>query len=266
MPQPPTHLRWPVQLAILAAVLTIGMKGTAYALTGSVGLLSDALESFVNLAAAVTAYIAIWYSSRPADPTHTYGHEKIEYFNSGLEGALILLAGLGVAGYAIKRLLYPVALNDLEIGTLISLAAAGVNFAVARVMLVQGRQHNSIVLEADGKHLMTDVWTSIGVVVGLGLVVLTGIEWIDPLLALIVGMLILKTAGELLIRSFNGLMDHALPAEEQDRIREVIRVSLPTGAAFHLLRTRPAGAHRFAEFHLLVDGDLTVRDGPSHRA
>ena len=151
-----------------------------------------------------------------------------------------MLAGLGVAGYAIKRLLYPVPLNDLEIGTLISLAAAGVNFAVARVMLVQGRQHNSIVLEADGKHLMTDVVTSIGIVVGLVLVLLTGITWIDPLLALIVGALILKTAGELLVRSFNGLMDHALPAEEQDRIREVIRVHLPSVAAFHLLRTRRA--------------------------
>lgn len=253
------HLRWPVQLAILAAVLTIGMKGAAYALTGSVGLLSDALESFVNLAAGITAYIAIWYSSRPADPTHTYGHEKIEYFNSGLEGMLIFIAGLAVAGYAIKRLLYPVSLNDLEIGTLISLAAAGVNFAAARVMLVQGRKHHSIVLEADGKHLMTDVWTSVGVVVGLGLVVLTGIEWIDPLLALIVGALILKTAGELLVRSFNGLMDHALPDEEQERIREMIRAHLPVGAAFHMLRTRRAGARRFAEFHLLVDGDLTVR-------
>jgi cation diffusion facilitator family transporter len=259
MTQPPSHLRWPVQIAILAAVLTIGMKGTAYLMTGSIGLLSDALESFVNLAAAVTAYIAIWYSSRPADPTHTYGHEKIEYFSSGLEGVLIFIAGVGVAGYAIKRLLYPVVLNDLEIGTLISLAAAGVNFAAARVMLVQGRKHNSIVLEADGKHLMTDVVTSVGIVIGLGLVVLTGIEWIDPLLGLIVGLLILKTAVELLLRSFNGLMDHALPAEEQDRIREVIRAHLPAGSAFHLLRTRRAGARRFAEFHLLVDGDLTVR-------
>src|SRR5262245_6104441 len=259
MPPPPRHLRWPVLLAILAAIVTIAMKGTAYALTGSVGLLSDALESFVNLAAAVTAYIAIWYASRPADPTHAYGHEKIEYFNSGLEGMLILGAGLGAGAYAIKRLLFPPPLVDLEVGTLSSLVAAAVNFAVARVLLVQGRKHNSIVLEADGQHLMTDVWTSVGVVAGLALVVVTGLVWIDSVLALIVAALILKTAAELLYRSFNGLMDHALPAEEQEAIRAVIRTNLPEGADFHLLRTRRAGARRFVEFHLLVDGDQTVR-------
>jgi cation diffusion facilitator family transporter len=260
MPPPPSHLRWPIAFSILAALLTIGMKGTAAALTGSVGLLSDALESGVNLLAAVTAYIALWYAARPADRTHAFGHEKIEYFSSGLEGVLIILAGLGTAGYAIRRLVLPEVLQDLEIGTLIGLAAAGVNLLVARVLLVQGRKHNSIVLEADGKHLMADVWTSVGVLVGLGLVLLTRLEWLDPILAIFVGLNIVWTGSELVYRSFNGLMDHALPLEEQEQIREVIRAHLPAGAAFHMLRTRRAGIRRFAEFHLLVDGDSTVRD------
>src|SRR5262249_44115159 len=156
---PPSHLRWPIALSIVAALVTIGMKGTAYALTGSVGLFSDALESFVNLTAAVTAYAALWYAARPADRSHTFGHEKIEYFSSGLEGVLIILAGLGTAAYAVRRLFRPEPLSDLEVGTLIGLAASGVNFAVARVLLRVGRQHGSIVLEADGRHLMADVWT-----------------------------------------------------------------------------------------------------------
>jgi cation diffusion facilitator family transporter len=150
-------------------------------------------------------------------------------------------------------------LHHLELGTIIGLAAAAVNLAVARVLLKQGRKHNSIVLEADGQHLMTDVLTSVGVLAGLCLVLLTGLWWLDPILAILVGANIVWTGTELVVRSFNGLMDHALPAEEQERIREVIRAHLPAGAAFHLLRTRQAGARRFAEFHLLVDGDLTVR-------
>src|SRR6478672_7799153 len=189
----PSHLRWPLVLSIGAACVTIGMKGTAYAVTGSVGLFSDALESVVNLLAAVTAYVALGYAARPADRTHAYGHEKIEYFSSGLEGVLIIIAGLGTAGYAVKRLLVPEALHDLEIGTLIGLAAAGVNFVVARILLRQGRAHQSIVLEADGKHLMADVWTSVGVLVGLGLVLATRVEWLDPVLAIAVGLNIVWT-------------------------------------------------------------------------
>jgi cation diffusion facilitator family transporter len=256
---PPRHLRWPIALSIVAALVTIAMKGTAYGVTGSVGLLSDALESLVNLTAAVTAYAALWYAARPADPTHAYGHEKIEYFSSGLEGVLIIIAGLGTAAYAVRRLIYPEPLRDLEIGTLIGLAAAGVNLVAARVLLHYGRKHDSIVLEADGKHLMADVWTSLGVLAGLVLVIATGLEWLDPILAIAVGLNIVWTGSELVSRSVNGLMDHALPAADQEKIREVIRANLPAGAAFHLLKTRRAGARLFAEFHLLVDGDLTVR-------
>jgi len=255
----PSHLRLPIALSILAALVTIAMKGTAYLLTDSVGLFSDALESLINLTAAVTAYIALWYASRPADPSHTFGHEKIEYFSSGLEGVLIILAGVGTAVYAIKRLVQPVPLFNLEIGTIIGLAASGVNLVTARVLLYYGRKHDSIVLEADGHHLMADVWTSVGVLGGLALVLMTGYEWFDPILAILVGGNIIWTGGELVERSFNGLMDHSLPKVEQEQIRATITPHLPKGSTFHMLKTRRAGQRRFAEFHLLVNGDLTVR-------
>jgi cation diffusion facilitator family transporter len=255
----PAHLRWPVALSVAAAVVTIGVKSAAYAVTGSVGLFSDALESGVNLLAAVTAAFALWYSSRPADPSHTYGHEKFEFFSSGLEGLLVLLAGVGTAAYAVQRLLFPRELTALELGTVLALAASAINFAVARVLSAAGRRHHSIVLEANGRHLMTDVWTSVGVVAGLALVRVTGLWWLDPVLALAIGLHITHTGCELVRRSFDGLMDHALPAAERERLREVIRANLPAGAQFHGLKTRRAGARRFAEFHLLVDGDLSVR-------
>lgn len=257
--EPLTRLRWPVALSIAAALVTIGMKGGAYALTGSVGLLTDALESVVNLLAAVTAYFAMWYAARPADPSHTYGHEKIEFLSSGLEGVLIVLAGIGAAVYGVRRLFQPEPLEALEIGTALTLAASVVNFAVARVLLHHGRAHKSIVMEADGKHLMADVWTSLGVLAGLGLVLLTGRTFFDSLLAIAMGLHITRIGTGLIRRSFDGLMDHAIPPDELERVREVIRTNLPAGATFHLLRTRMSGARRFVEFHLLVDGDMSVR-------
>jgi cation diffusion facilitator family transporter len=259
--EPIVRLRWPVALSIIAAIVTIGMKSTAYALTGSVGLLTDALESVVNLLAAVTAYFALWYASRPADPSHTYGHEKIEFLSSGLEGVLIVVAGLGAAGYGIRRLFLPEQLDAIELGSGLALLASVVNFAVARVLLHHGRVHKSIVMEADGKHLMADVWTSVGVLTGLALVFLTGITVFDSLLAIVMGGHISWTGLGLIRRSFDGLMDHAIPPEEIERVREVIHTNLPEGATFHLLRTRMSGARRFVEFHLLVDGDISVREG-----
>jgi cation diffusion facilitator family transporter len=259
--EPLARLRWPVALSIVAALATIGMKGAAYGLTGSVGLLTDALESIVNLLAALTAYFALWYASRPADPTHAYGHEKIEFFSSGLEGVLIVVAGLGAAGYGVRRLVQPEVLQDLEIGVLLAVGASAVNFAVARVLLHYGRVHKSIVMEADGQHLMSDVLTSAGVVVGVGLVYLTHYTFFDSLLAIAMGLHITWIGLGLIRRSFDGLMDHAIPEAERERIREVIRANLPEGATFHLLRTRLSGARRFIEFHLLVDGDLSVREG-----
>jgi cation diffusion facilitator family transporter len=237
------------------------MKSAAYALTGSVGLLTDALESVVNLLAAVTAYFALWYASRPADPTHAYGHEKIEFFSSGLEGVLIVVAGLGAAGYGIRRLIQPEVLQSLEIGSGLAFAASIVNFIVARILLHYGRVHKSIVMEADGHHLMADVWTSVGVLLGIALVYLTGFTFFDSLLAIAMGLHIIRTGLKLIRRSFDGLMDHAIPEEEREQIREVIRANLPEGATFHLLRTRLSGARRFIEFHLLIDGDISVREG-----
>ncbi|QEL19704.1 cation diffusion facilitator family transporter [Limnoglobus roseus] len=247
-------------LSIAAAVVTIGMKAAAYLVTGSVGLLSDALESGVNLLAAVTAYLSLIYAARPADQTHTYGHEKIEFFASGLEGMFILLAGVGTAAYGFERIRSPQPLESLELGTAIALAATVVNLVVARTLLRVGRAHNSIVLQADGHHLMADVFTSAGILVGLALVSLTGYAILDPILAIVVGLNILATGVGLMRRSFNGLMDHALPPEEQKKLRETIRAALPVGMDFHALRTRQAGAKTFAEFHLLVSGEMSVRE------
>jgi cation diffusion facilitator family transporter len=215
----------------------------------------------VNLAAAVTAYFALWYAARPADPTHAYGHEKIEFFSSGLEGVLIALAGLGAAGYGVRRLIAPEALQDLELGSALALAASVVNFVVARILLHYGRLHKSIVMEADGQHLMSDVWTSVGVLAGIALVYATGLTYFDSLLAIMMGLHITWIGLVLIRRSFDGLMDHAIPDAERERIREVIRANLPEGATFHLLRTRLSGARRFIEFHLLIDGDISVREG-----
>ena len=258
MTQP--NLRGPILLSVAAAVLTIGMKAAAYLATGSLGLLADALESGVNLVAAGTAYLSLWYSARPADRNHTYGHEKIEFFSSGLEGALVFAAGLSTAGYAAWKLYEPAVIRDIELGAGLALAASAINFAVARVLLHVGRTHGSIVLEADGRHLMTDVWTSVAVVSGLGLVHLFETPQIDAVLALLVGLHIMAIGSKLVRRSFDGLMDPALPAAEREKLRAAIRAALPAGAAFHRLRTRQAGRRKFADFHLLVDGSLTVRD------
>jgi cation diffusion facilitator family transporter len=255
-----TTPRNPILLSVLAALVTLALKFTAYTLTGSVGLLSDALESFVNLAAALTALAALWYAARPVDPSHTYGHEKIEYFSSGLEGVLILVAAGGIAWYAVGRLITPQPLEALDVGSLLALAATLVNLAVARVLLRVGRRTGSIVLEADGHHLMTDVWTSLGVVAGIGLVALTKWDMLDPLIALAVAANIVWTGVSLIIRSFNGLMDHALPEEEQAAVRAAIHRLLRPGLHFHALRTRRAGTRRFVDFHLLVPGRWTVQE------
>lgn len=261
MPSPSktADLRWPILLSILAALITIALKGTASAITGSVGLLSDALESVVNLATALTALVALAYAARPADQTHAFGHEKIEYFSSGLEGILIVFAGLGTAGYAVSKLIQPHQLDDLLVGTILGFLSAVVNFIVGRILLVQGRKHRSIVLEADGKHLMADVWTTLGIVGGLVLVLFTGLPWLDPALAIVIGVNISWSGISLLVKSFHGLMDHSLTVEEVEAIASVIQSSLPNNSTFHLLRTRRAGTRRFAEFHLLVDGEWTVR-------
>jgi cation diffusion facilitator family transporter len=256
---PESQPKYPIVLSIFAAVATLALKWLAYFLTGSVGLLSEAAESGVNLLAAVTALASLWYSAQPVDTTHTYGHEKIEYFSSGLEGVLILVAAAGIAWYAVRRLLAPEGLEALNVGTILTLVAAGINFAVARVLLRVGRAHSSIVLEADGRHLMTDVWTTLAVVAGLGLVMLTEKVWVDALMGLVVSVNIVWTGFDLVRRSFNGLMDHALPTEEQAAVRSAIEARIEPGMDYHALRTRQAGSRRFVDFHLLVPGTFSVR-------
>lgn len=256
----PAGLRTLVLLSVLAAIVTIGLKALAYSLTKSVGLLSDALESGINLFAAATAYLSLRYSHRPADAEHTYGHEKIEFFSAGLEGVLIVVAGVGTGWVAVRRLIQPEVLSDLGLGAGLTLAASAVNLAVGVLLVRVGRRNHSIVLEADGRHLLTDVWTSVGVVAGLVVVWLSGVFVLDPVIAILVGANIVFTGVRLIRRSFNGLMDHALDPEELDALRAAIRQSLPSGTDFHALRTRQAGASRFADFHLLVPGAMSVRD------
>jgi cation diffusion facilitator family transporter len=253
------RLRYPILLSIGAAVLTVGLKTVAYFLTDSVGLLSDAVESLVNLAAALTAYFSLLYAARPVDQTHTYGHEKIEFFSSGLEGMLILAAAAGIAWLALRRLFTPEALQPLGLGLMIGLTAALINGAVGLILVRAGKAHRSIVLEADGRHLLTDVWTSAGVLSGLGLAALTGWQVLDPLVALLVAANIVWTGVNLIWRSFNGLMDHAQPQAEQDAARSAIETHLEPRMDYHALRTRQAGARRFVDFHLLVPGDMSVR-------
>ena len=251
--------RYPIVLSIGAAIITLALKAVAYSLTGSIGLLSDALESLTNLVAAFTALFALWFAARPVDPSHTYGHEKIEYFSSGLEGALILVAAVGISWYSVVRFMNPQPLEDIVWGTSLAFAGAVVNFAAARVLISVGRKTRSIVLEADGEHLMSDVWTSLGVVVALILVQITGWSILDPIIALLVAAYIVGIAYDLIRRSINGLMDHALPEEEQARVRAAISPLLPEGVTYHALRTRQAGARRFADFHLLVPGAWSVK-------
>jgi cation diffusion facilitator family transporter len=255
---PETDLRRPMFLSVLAAVLTLGLKLTAYWLTGSVGLLADALETVTNIVAALTALFSLWYAAQPVDVSHTYGHRKIEFFSSGLEGVLILAAAAAIAWHAVEHFLWPEVPRDILLGGGIALAASLINLGVAQLLIRTGRARGSIVLEADGRHLMADVWTSVGVVTGLGLVLLSGQSWIDPTVALIVAAHVAWTGVDLVRRSFNGLMDHALPAEEQARLRAAIEANLQSGMDYHALRTRQAGTDRFADFHLLVPGSTTV--------
>ncbi|MET0973449.1 MAG: cation diffusion facilitator family transporter [Thermoleophilaceae bacterium] len=250
-----------VFLSIAAAVATIALKATAWLLTGSVGFLSDAAESIVNVVGALVALIAVRVSVRPPDDDHTYGHEKAEYLSAGAEGALILAAAVGIACVAVARLLDPQPLSDVGVGVAVSAVAAGLNLIVATLLIRVGREQRSITLEADGRHLMTDVWTSIGVIVGVIAVLLTGWERLDPIIALLVALNIVRTGVQLLGRSAGGLMDHALGPAEQAEIQAVLDAHREDGVEFHALRTRQAGRRAFVSLHLLVPGAWTVQQG-----
>lgn len=248
-------------LSIVTSIVTLGLKFGAFFMTGSVSLLSDALEAFINLAAGLMALGALIVAARPADAGHSYGHDKAEYFASGVEGMLIVGAAAAIVYTAVPRLIAPVPLENLGPGVVVALLAAAANYATARVMSKVAQAHDSITIEADAKHLMTDVWTSLAVVAGL-LVVLLLPQWrvLDPIMAMVVAVHIVFTGVDLLRRSARGLMDASLPEAELQRIDRVVRAHLPADASYDALRTRKAGARRFIEFHLLVPGETAVRD------
>ena len=254
------HPGWAVPSAI-AACVTVGLKLLAYHLTGSVGVLSDALESFVNLAAALVLLAALWFGRFPPDESHPYGHEKVEYFASGFEGALILVAAGKILMEAIPRLRAPAPVEQLGPGVALLVLASAVNFGVAWVLVREGRRRRSLALEADGRHLFADVVTSGGVIAGLGLVALTGVAWLDPLIAMGVALQIIWTGVRLVQRSVHGLLDRALDPEELAAVREAIAGQLHDGMTYHELRTRRVGPRPVADVHLLVPGELTVREG-----
>jgi cation diffusion facilitator family transporter len=253
-----TRYAW---LSIAAALITIVMKGAAYFLTGSVGLLSDALESIVNLVGAIMALAMLTWAEQPPDDEHEYGHGKAEYFSSGAEGTLILLAALSIGWASVSRLITPHPIEAIGIGLTVSGAASLVNFVTAVVLLRAGKKYHSITLEADAKHLLTDVWTSAGVIAGVGLVAITGIQRLDPIVALLVAANIIWQGVSLVKRSVLGLMDTALPPEENILVRNVLERFAESGVQFHALRSRQAGARRFVSFHVLVPGRWTVASG-----
>jgi cation diffusion facilitator family transporter len=259
VPTASTNLERYVWLSVAAALATIGLKTLAWWLTGSVALLSDALESVVNLAAAVLALYMLRLASSPADKDYPYGFSKAEYFSAGIEGALIVLAAAGIIATALPRLAAPQPIETPGLGLALNVAASAINLAVAMVLLRAGRAHRSITLEADGKHLMTDVWTSAGVVVGVLLVLATGWLILDPLLALAVAANIVWQGIVLMRRSVAGLLDAAIPQTDLDAITKIFaEYSRRYGIAFHALRTRRAARRRFVSFHMLVPDQWTV--------
>ncbi|MCW5620843.1 MAG: cation transporter, partial [Burkholderiales bacterium] len=234
-------------LSIATALVTIAMKGLAYWLTGSVGLLSDALESLVNLAAAIVALSMIRVAARPPDEDHAYGYSKAEYFASGFEGALIMVAALTIAVAAVQRLLAPVPLEQLDVGLAVSALAALLNLAVGRVLIRAGKRHDSIALEADGHHLLTDVWTSGGIILGLLAVLATGWHWLDPVIAIGVALNILREGWSLVRRSVDGLMDRALEPAARTQIDQVLEEFRHQAIRFDHVSTRRAGQRRFVD-------------------
>ncbi|MFW6200838.1 MAG: cation diffusion facilitator family transporter [Gemmatimonadota bacterium] len=278
-------------ISLFAALGTIGLKGGAWILTGSVGLFSDALESVVNLVAAGAALFALKVAARPPDEEHAYGHTKAEYFSSGFEGALVLVAAVGILYAGVVRLLEPQPVQQLTLGLVLAGVASVINLVVARILERAARDHGSAALEADARHLMADVWTSVAVIGGLGVVAATGWQILDPLLALLVGANVVRMGLPLLRRSMLGLLDTALPERDQRAVEEVLdryrgmgagaakgagtrdqeggegvedgeaREGRAEGIEFHALRTRRAGRWRFVSFHVLVPGEWSVQRG-----
>lgn len=248
-------------LSVAAALVTMAFKGIAAWVTGSVGLLSDALESFVNLGAALLTLWMLRVSVVPPDEKHPFGYSKAEYFSAVAEGGLIIIAALAIVATALPRLVAPQPIEAFGAGIIISLAATAINLGVALVLLRVSKTHHSIALDADARHLLTDVWTSIGIVAGVGAIALTGWLLLDPLIAIAVAAYIVWTGIGVMQRSVWGLMDRALPERELGQIRKILEPYKSAGMNYHALRTRRAGRRRLVEFHLLVPGAMSVRDG-----
>ncbi len=249
------------RLSVVAAVITFILKLSAWKLTGSVGLLSDALESLANLAAALVALGSLAVAARPADEDHAFGHSKAEYFAAGIEGALIIVAAGAIGWSAVDRLFSPQALNEPVLGIAISTLASLVNLAVARILLAVGRERNSIALEADGRHLMTDVWTSAAVITAVAVVALTGWWWMDPFIGLFLAVHIVMTGVKLVRESMLGLMDTGLPTVQLEIIRATLGQYEKEGVQYHALLTRRAAARRFMSVHLLMPGTWSISRG-----
>ncbi|MCA9916971.1 MAG: cation transporter [Anaerolineales bacterium] len=255
------HLTRYAWLSIATAVFTIGLKAVAYWLTGSVGLLSDALESGVNLVTAVFALIILTIAAQPPDAEHEYGHSKAEYFAGGMEGSLILFAALAIGYTAVQRLFAPQPLEQVGAGLLVSVLASVGNGLTAWVLLRVGRQHNSLTLTANARHLLTDVWTSLGVITGVLAVGLTGWHWLDPVLALLVALHIVRTGVALVNTAVSGLMDRSLPAAEIAQVRTILDSYATDEVQYHALRTRQSGPDRFVSVHVQVPGEWSVQRG-----
>ncbi len=256
-----TSLKRYAVLSIVAALLTIVLKTVAYRLTGSVGLLSDAMESLVNLAGALLALAMLTIASRPPDESHPYGHTKAEYFSSGVEGTLILVAALSIGAAAVHRLMEPRPLEQIGIGMAVSAAASLINLLTALILLRAGRNYRSITLEANARHLLTDVWTSAGVIVGVTAAWFTGYQQLDPLVAIMVAAHIVCSGTGIVKDSILGLMDTAGSSEDLGAIEAILSTFRPEGVAWHAMRTRQAGSRLFVSFHVLVPGSWTVQKG-----
>lgn len=248
-------------LSIVIALIVMVLKFSAYIYTGSVGLLSDALETIVNLIAATIALIMIHISEKPADERHEFGHSKAEYFSSAIEGGLIFVAATSIIWFAIPRLINQQSIQNINIGLVVSFGASVINFIVAKVLINNGKKNNSLLLIADGKHLMTDVWTSAGVIAGIVIVKITGLLILDPIIAILVAINILWTGYKLIKDSANGLMDVSIPQDEIEIVENYLSYWKAKNIKYHSLMTRQAGRQRFISLHLLMPGEWTVQKG-----
>jgi len=253
-----TKFAW---LSIFTAIATISLKTIAYLLTGSVGLLSDAIESLVNLATAIIALLMLRIAEQPPDEEHRYGHSKAEYFASIMEGLFIFIAAIAIIFSAVDRIIHPKIIEQAFLGLGISVIASIINYIVSLRLLKVGKRHQSITLEADGHHLMTDVVTSVGVIIAVFLVSVTGWQILDPIIAILVAINIIFTGLKLMKRSILGLLDSSIPKEELNIINNILKSYERKGLKFHGLRTRQSAQRRFVDFHVLVPGSWTVQKG-----